>query len=41
MHKYGSLININLLINYMKTISGYSYLRVAVIQIDVHPVGET
>jgi hypothetical protein len=41
MHKYGSLININLLINYMKTISGYSYLRVAVIQIDIHPVGET
>jgi hypothetical protein len=36
------LLNINSLINYVKTVTNkrYSYLRVAAIRIDVHPAGE-
>jgi hypothetical protein len=36
------LLNINPLINYVKTVTNkrYSYLRVTAIRIDVHPVGE-
>jgi hypothetical protein len=36
------LLNINLLINYVKTAMNkrYSYPRVTMIQIDVHPTGE-